>query len=220
MQVVGRDVAQVGGVLARDHQQMAARGGVDVHERDRALVLVHARRRHLAGDDLAEQAVGIRGHRRSAGYTASLGAHAGRHLPPARNRRAPGVVRPAIGVRGRAAGGRVDPRRARGGGRPARVEEEPAVGSMPLPLGLLSAAGVLAGARRPPARPARPAGGGGDRRRRLGRAARLPPRAAPPADLQRRPATAGDPEAEETLVFVAHHDAANGGLIFRPELSG
>ncbi len=31
--------------------------------------------------------------------------------------------------------------------------------------------------------------------------------------------TAGDPDAEETLVFVAHHDAANGGLIFRPELT-
>ena len=30
---------------------------------------------------------------------------------------------------------------------------------------------------------------------------------------------AGDPDAEETLVFVAHHDAANGGLIFRPELT-
>ncbi len=31
--------------------------------------------------------------------------------------------------------------------------------------------------------------------------------------------TAGDPEARDTLVFVAHHDAANGGLIFRPELT-
>ena len=31
--------------------------------------------------------------------------------------------------------------------------------------------------------------------------------------------TAGDPDARDTLVFVAHHDAANGGLIFRPELT-
>jgi hypothetical protein len=30
---------------------------------------------------------------------------------------------------------------------------------------------------------------------------------------------AGDPGAQETLVFVAHHDAAQGGLIYRPELT-
>jgi hypothetical protein len=30
---------------------------------------------------------------------------------------------------------------------------------------------------------------------------------------------AGDPGAQETLVVVAHHDAARGGLIFRPELA-
>ena len=63
VQVTAGMVAEVGGVLARDHQQVAARGGVDVHERDRALVLVHARGGHLAGDDLAEQAVGVRSHR-------------------------------------------------------------------------------------------------------------------------------------------------------------
>jgi hypothetical protein len=103
-------------------------------------------------------------------------------------------------------------------GVPARVEEESAVGSMPLPLGLLSAAGVLAGL-------------GGRRTAPLGLAA-----AAGIVDdvsggphLFRRllrhrstwnvTATAGDPEAEDTIVFVAHHDAANGGLIFRPELT-
>jgi hypothetical protein len=32
-------------------------------------------------------------------------------------------------------------------------------------------------------------------------------------------AEAGDPQGARTLVFVAHHDAANGGLIFRPELT-
>jgi hypothetical protein len=31
-------------------------------------------------------------------------------------------------------------------------------------------------------------------------------------------ATAGDPDAARTLVFVAHHDAAHGGLIFNPAL--
>ncbi len=100
----------------------------------------------------------------------------------------------------------------------ARVEEEPAVGSMFVPLGLLSAAGVLASA-------------GGRRAGALGLLA-----AAGIVDdvsggphvfrrlLPHRPtfnvtATAGDPDAEDTIVFVAHHDAANGGLIFRPELT-
>ena len=40
-------------------REVAARGGIDVHEGDGALVLVHARGRDLAGDDLAEQAVRI-----------------------------------------------------------------------------------------------------------------------------------------------------------------
>jgi hypothetical protein len=31
-------------------------------------------------------------------------------------------------------------------------------------------------------------------------------------------AEAGDPDSERTLVFLAHHDAAHGGLIFTPEL--
>ena len=52
-------------MLARDDQHVAARGGVDVHERDRALVLVDARRRDLARDDLAEHAVGIGSHGRA-----------------------------------------------------------------------------------------------------------------------------------------------------------
>jgi hypothetical protein len=89
---------------------------------------------------------------------------------------------------------------------------------MPLPMGLLSAAGVLAalGGRR-----AAPLGllaaaaivddvsGGPQLFRRL-----LPHRA-----TWNVTGTAGDPGAADTLVFVAHHDAANGGLIFRPELT-
>jgi len=103
-------------------------------------------------------------------------------------------------------------------GAPARVEEERAVGSMPLPLGLLSAAGVLAAL-------------GGRRTAAVGLLATagiVDDVSGGPHVLRRAlrhratwnvTATAGDPEAEETLVFVAHHDAANGGLIFRPELT-
>jgi hypothetical protein len=104
----------------------------------------------------------------------------------------------------------------------ARVEEEPAVGSFYVPLGLLSALGVLAGLARGRLRvPGAVLGalvsagivddvsGGPHFFRRL---------------LPKRPTYnvtgwAGDPDAEETLVFVAHHDAAHGGLIFRPELT-
>jgi hypothetical protein len=100
----------------------------------------------------------------------------------------------------------------------AVVEEEPAVGSMALPLALLSATGVLAGL-------------GGRRTAPLG----LLAAAAIVDDVSGGPqvfrrllrqrttwnvtGTAGDPDAEATLVFVAHHDAANGGLVFRPELT-
>jgi hypothetical protein len=103
-------------------------------------------------------------------------------------------------------------------GTPAQVEAEPAVGSMALPLGLLSAAGVVAalGGRRTAllgllaaAGIVDDVSGGAHAFRRL-----LPHRS-----TFNVTATAGDPDAEETLVFVAHHDAANGGLIFRPELT-
>ena len=103
-------------------------------------------------------------------------------------------------------------------GVPARVEEESAVGSMAIPLALLSAAGVLAalgGRRLAPLGLLAAAGivddvsGGPQVFRRL---------------LRHRTTynvvgEAGDPGAQETLVFVAHHDAAQGGLIYRPELT-
>ena len=103
-------------------------------------------------------------------------------------------------------------------GVPARVEEESAVGSMAIPLALLSAAGVLAalgGRRLAPLGLLAAAGivddvsGGPQLFRRL---------------LKHRTTynvvgEAGDPGAQETLVFVAHHDAAQGGLIYRPELT-
>ena len=100
----------------------------------------------------------------------------------------------------------------------ARVEEERAVGSMYLPLGLLSAAGVVAalGGRRTAllgllaaAGIVDDVSGGPHLFRRL-----LPHR--PTFNVT---GTAGDPDAEDTLVFVAHHDAARGGVIFRPELT-
>jgi len=89
---------------------------------------------------------------------------------------------------------------------------------MPLPLGLLSAAGVVAGLA------GRPAGLLG----LLAAAGILDDVSGGPHVFRRLlrhrttwnvTGTAGDPEAADTLVFVAHHDAANGGLIFRPELN-
>ena len=109
-----------------------------------------------------------------------------------------------------------------GFGVPARVEEEPAVGSFYVPLGLLSALGVLAGLARGRLRlPGALLGA-------LASAAIVDDVSAGPHLFRRllpkRPTYnvtgwAGDPNAEETLVFVAHHDAAHGGLIFRPELT-
>jgi Peptidase family M28 len=102
-------------------------------------------------------------------------------------------------------------------GVPARVEEEAAVGSMPLPLGLLSAAGVVAalgGRRLAPLGLLAAAGivddvsGGPQVFRRL-----LPHRT-----TYNVTGEAGDPGAPEKMVLVAHHDAAQGGLIYRPEL--
>ena len=102
-------------------------------------------------------------------------------------------------------------------GVPARVEDEPAVGSFYVPLGLLSAAGVLAarGGRRSAALGALAAAGIVDD---VSGGPQLFRRLLPHRSTFNVVGTAGDPEAETTLVFVAHHDAANGGLIFRPEL--
>jgi hypothetical protein len=100
----------------------------------------------------------------------------------------------------------------------AVVEEESAVGSMSVPLGLLSAIGVLAGL-------------GGRRTAPLGLLAaaaivddvsggpQVFRRLLPRRTTYNVVGEAGDPGARETLVFVAHHDAAQGGLIYRPELT-
>jgi hypothetical protein len=103
-------------------------------------------------------------------------------------------------------------------GAPARLEEERATGSFAIPVALLSAAGALAGLSR--------------RARPLAAATGLAAAAAIADDVSAGPhafrrllprrttwnvvAEAGDPDGEETVVFVAHHDAANGGLVFHP----
>jgi acetylornithine deacetylase/succinyl-diaminopimelate desuccinylase-like protein len=103
-------------------------------------------------------------------------------------------------------------------GAAARLEEERATGSFAIPVALLSAAGALAGLSR--------------RARALAAATGLAAAAAIADDvsggrhafrrlLPRRTtwnvvAETGDPDGAETVVFVAHHDAAQGGLIFHP----
>jgi hypothetical protein len=110
-------------------------------------------------------------------------------------------------------------------GAAARVEQETAHGTYWVPLGLMTAAGGLAGlaarSGRLGARALAAVAGtaaavgiaddvsaGPHRFRRL---------------LPRRPtynvvAEAGDRDAERTIVFVAHHDAARGGLLFAERL--
>jgi acetylornithine deacetylase/succinyl-diaminopimelate desuccinylase-like protein len=100
----------------------------------------------------------------------------------------------------------------------ARIEEERATGSFAVPVALLCAAGAAAGLSR--------------RGRPLAALAGLAAAAGIADDVSAGPhlfrrllprrttfnvvAEAGDPAGEETVVFVAHHDAARGGLIFHP----
>ncbi len=103
-------------------------------------------------------------------------------------------------------------------GAPARVEAEPATGSFAVPVALLSALGAAAGL----ARGARPAGAVAG----LAAAALIADDVSAGPHLFRRVlprrathnvvAEAGDPDGAETVVFVAHHDAAQGGLVFHP----
>ncbi len=115
--------------------------------------------------------------------------------------------------------------RLREEGADARIEVERANGTYWVPLGLLTSAGVLAAAA---------AGRGGGRARRLAAAAVAGAAAAgvvedasagphvlrrvlPHRDTFNVVAEAGDPEASATLVFLAHHDAAHGGLVFNQD---
>jgi len=103
-------------------------------------------------------------------------------------------------------------------GADARIEEERATGSFAIPVALMCAAGAAAGLSRGGRPLAATAGiaaaagiaddvsGGPHVFRRL-----LPRRT-----THNVVAEAGDPDGAETVVFVAHHDAARGGLIFHP----
>lgn len=104
----------------------------------------------------------------------------------------------------------------------ARVEVERAHGTYWIPLGLLSAAGGAAGLAA--------SGAAGPRRRMLAAGLSAAAAAGIVEDVSAGPhllrkalprhdtfnvvAQAGDPDADQTLVFVAHHDAAHGGFIF------
>src|SRR4051794_18279870 len=102
----------------------------------------------------------------------------------------------------------------------ARIEEERAHGTYWWPLALLTGAAGLAGLGRGHRGLAALAGA-------LAAAGVVDDVSAGPHITRRvlphRPtynvvAEAGDPDAEQTLVFIAHHDAAHGGLIFTPEI--
>jgi Peptidase family M28 len=101
----------------------------------------------------------------------------------------------------------------------ARVETERAVGNFYWPLGLMNAAAVLAAAK-----------GGRAAQALVGAAAaagvfddvtnrsHLFRKLLPHRETYNVVAEAGDPAGSQTIVLMAHHDAAHGGLIFRPEL--
>ena len=103
-----------------------------------------------------------------------------------------------------------------GHGAAARVEEERATGSFPAPVALLSAAGMVAGLTSGARSLAALAG--------FGAAAGIADDVSGGPHLFRRllprrttwnvVAEAGDPAGAETVVFVAHHDAANAGTVF------
>jgi hypothetical protein len=102
-------------------------------------------------------------------------------------------------------------------GAPARIEEEPSNGGYWWPLGVAAGAGLLAGL---------------SGRRWLAAAVGVVAAAAAVDDLPPRGrwlrrllplrtgwnvvAEAGPPDADHTIVLVAHHDAANSGWIFHP----
>src|SRR4051794_20892324 len=105
-------------------------------------------------------------------------------------------------------------------GLPARIEIERAHGTYWWPLALLTGAAGLAGLGRGHRRLTALAGalaaaGVGDD----GSAGpHITRRVLPYRTTYNVVAEAGDADAEQTLVFIAHHDAAHGGLIFTPEI--
>jgi hypothetical protein len=101
----------------------------------------------------------------------------------------------------------------------ARVEVERAHGTYWVPLGLLSAAAGaagLVGGRLPAALVGAVAAAG------IADDVSAGPhtfrRLLPQRETFNVVAEAGDPDGERTLAFIAHHDAAHGGLVFTPQL--
>jgi acetylornithine deacetylase/succinyl-diaminopimelate desuccinylase-like protein len=105
------------------------------------------------------------------------------------------------------------------GCRDVRIEQESAHGGYWWPLGVLNSAALVAAAAG--RRPAALVGG-------VGAAAVYDDvsggrlwfrrRALPHRTTYNVVAEAGDPDAERTVVFVSHHDAAHSGLVFHPAL--
>jgi hypothetical protein len=111
--------------------------------------------------------------------------------------------------------------RLEGLGADARVEQERAHGTYWVPLGLLTgaagAAGLLARGRALAALVGAAAAAGVADDVSGGR--HVFRRALPHRTTYNVVAEAGERDGERTLVFVSHHDAAHGGLIFAPQLT-
>lgn len=117
-------------------------------------------------------------------------------------------------------------------GADARVETEPAHGTYWWPLGIGAALGLAGSLLIRSSRPRRRSGRPRPWRRLLGGllglagvgaiATDFPPRSRPLRRLLPKREThnviceLGDPEAERTVVLVAHHDSAHAGLVFHP----
>jgi len=107
-------------------------------------------------------------------------------------------------------------------GAEARIEAEPAHGTYWWPLGIGAALGALGGIAA--LRGRRLLGGALAGTATAGMASDFPPgkrllrRALPRRTTYNVVCELGDPEAERTVVVIAHHDAAHSGLVFHPKL--
>ena len=107
----------------------------------------------------------------------------------------------------------------------ATIEEERAHGTYWVPLGLMSAAAGLAGLAARRGRAARALAAATGAAAAAGIAddvsggPHLLRRLLPHRTTYNVVAEAGDRSARRTIVFVAHHDAAHGGLVFAPQLT-
>ena len=216
-----RRVVQVDAVRARDHERVAARRRVDVHERDGALVLVDDLCGKLAGEDPAEQAGGIGiGHGAKPRLRPMASDSALRDLSREAIDHLASFDRPSASDGERRAAEWIADRLRAEGARDARVEEERAHGTYWWPLGLLALGGGLASLSR--RRWVRLLGGGvaaaGIADDVSGGRLWFRRAALPQHPTWNVVAEAGDPDAERTVVVVAHHDAAHWSLLFAPHV--